>query len=184
MTLNETRMFLTQLWCAFPSAPRLSNEDREATVVVWFSVLKDFCIRDVWFAAEKAIQKNCRFIPSVYEIRKECVAHPDIEMFVTKEYSDLQESMKGYSHYYSDIPFVENRFLICELEHAVDLKRIEEIKSALLLNQNELEKEERLRVLYKEAEEKAMDYYHKTEAARYMEDAMKLGLATRYEALA
>lgn len=184
MTLDETRTFLTQLWCAFPSAPRLTEQDRIATVAVWFNILKDFSLRDVWFAADKVIKKNCRFIPSAYEIRCECRASPDVEAFITDEYRELEKSRNGYTHYYSENQYIENSYLQCELEHCTDSMRISEIKAALANNRSEEEKERRMRLLLIEAEKEAVASYHKYEISRYLDDARQLGFTSSMEALA
>lgn len=85
MTIDETRKILSFLFSAFPSAPRLSREDKDRMIISFFKVLCEYSFNDVLRACIECA-KGCRgFIPSAFEIAK------NVKTSITIDLVDLSE---------------------------------------------------------------------------------------------
>lgn len=78
MTIDETRKILSFLFSAFPSAPRLSREDKDRMIISFFKVLCEYSFNDVLRACIECAKGGRGFIPSVFEIAKNVNISPEI----------------------------------------------------------------------------------------------------------
>lgn len=90
MTITETRRLLTIIWSLFPNAPRLTQEDKGAMAVAWFSLLYEYSFADVWFATRDCLSRKPNFIPSCPEIAKIVCAHFDVDAHLPPNFDNMK----------------------------------------------------------------------------------------------
>lgn len=167
MNIVETRLLLTELWALYPSAPRLSEGEKQVAIMAWFRTLNEYSYEDVRKALKIVSSQNPRFIPSAFEVLNYCSETIDETSYLPPEYDALEaERGSGYSAKYSSNPYIEIGCLKSELEHAATDAERAEIQALIDLNVKVYHIDERLRSMRLEARNRALAAYHERETIR------------------
>lgn len=102
MTIDETKKVLSFIWSCFPSAPKLSREDKDRMILSFFRVLYRYSKNDVINAVIDTCKGSKGFAPSVFELEKHIkISAPEYEFLETDREKYL------YKKYYLTNVFFE-----------------------------------------------------------------------------
>lgn len=179
MNIEETRNFLTMLWSLFPNAPKVSPEEKKATVVAWFYVLHEYAIGDVWAASQAILHEKPIFIPTAFEILSRCRKTTNPNRFLGDEYAELENRFIGSTHIYQ--PNDDFDYEIFRLTRDQMEEKNEDSKEKLqhLIRQNVEQRNihRRMDYLLTAALNAAESEYDRIEYSKYSKDLMQLGFS-------
>ena len=93
MNISQTQQVLSYIWSTHPSAPKYSDDGKTRIIASYFRVLYKYSIDDVLDAVDRVCHESPTFIPSAYEIEKQCHKTVDVDMFLPPEFSGLAEEI-------------------------------------------------------------------------------------------
>lgn len=183
MNIEDTRNFLTMLWSLFPNAPRISAEEKSATIAAWFYVLHKYSLSDVWESAQSVLHDKPTFIPTAFEILNRCEKTLIPEDFVDAEYKDLESKFIGSTKIYQSRNNYDYELscLYRDLEGEKDAKRVNKLNECIQQNIDQKFIEKRLLVLYHEARIIAEAVYDQGQRERYSNDMKQLGFVDKFD---
>lgn len=175
MNLLETRLLLSEAWTLYPSAPRLTPEEKKLTAISWFRTLYEYSYQDTRAAFRRAAKKTPRFMPSAFEVLAECVETIDADAFLSAEAKALEAQRKNaeYTQLFSDNFYIELNCLKCERDRAETPERRADLNEMIEYNVKLYHVDSELHDLRSAAYEKAIAAYHNREAARAADDLKK-----------
>ena len=121
MTIDETKKVLSFLWSCFPSAPRLSREDKDRMIISFFRVLYRYSQIDVINAVIDTCRGTNGFVPSVFDIEKHIrITPPDIEFLSNDRERYLYDKYK-YTNVFGEIHTCNDEEEKKELSEYIDM---------------------------------------------------------------
>ena len=164
MNLLETRLLLSEAWTLYPSAPRLTPEEKKLTALSWFRTLYEYSYQDARSAFQRAAKKTPRFMPSAFEVLSECVETTiDLDDFLTSEEKKLSTQKFEYTQKFSDNPFIEIACLKSARDHAEDDDERATLTKEIVENIKTYNLEQQLFSAREAARRNARSLYHQRE---------------------
>lgn len=121
MTIDETKKVLSFLWSCFPSAPKLSREDKDRMILSFFKVLYRYAQNDVINAVIDTCRGGKCFVPSVFEIEKHVkITLPDIEFISNDRERYLYDKYK-YTNVFGEIHTCNDDIQKKEMSEYIDM---------------------------------------------------------------
>jgi hypothetical protein len=170
MNLFETRLLLSEAWTLYPSAPRLTPEEKKLTAISWFRTLYEYSYQDARAAFRRAAKKTPRFMPSAFEVLDECVETYDIDDFLTPYEKTLSTRKFEYTQKFSDVPILEIACLKSARDHAKDNDERTELTKEIVENVKAYNLEQQLFRAREAAQSNALRFYHQRESMKAAAD--------------
>ena len=170
MNISETRQLLTMIWSLFPNAPKLSQADKEAMVIVWIDLLYPYKPQDVWLAVKRCVEREPRFVPSAPEIKANVSKTLDWDKHKSAECLALEKKFEELGGE------LEPNEMLYEKYRLEDMRKYgEEITEEDLAQWNAmLERSQMSKMLrnkyHREAEIKALEAYDREVKEKLIED--------------
>ena len=95
MNLAEMRSVLTYIWSTHPNAPKIDDVSKDLTIQSYFRVLYMYDIQDVLEAVDRTCRESPIYIPSAYQIYKNCERTLNVPAYLPQSYYDEKERLEA-----------------------------------------------------------------------------------------